>query len=123
MNLDQLMMVLRWTLSAGGPLAALLIARGQTPDQVTALSTSVLAVVGALPPVVAFVWGLFAHTNAAKVAAVNNMPKGQVLGVVVATTASDGVLAASQNPAMSKVMMATPALTAAIAAASVTTKP
>jgi hypothetical protein len=73
--------------------------------------------------VVAFVWGLFAHTNAAKVAAVNDMPKDQVLGVVVAPTATDGVLAASQNPAMSKVMMATPAITAAIAAAPVTTNP
>jgi hypothetical protein len=48
------------------------------------------------------------------------MPKDQVLGVVVAPTASDGVLAAAQNPAMAKVMMATPALTAAIAAAPVT---
>jgi F0F1-type ATP synthase membrane subunit c/vacuolar-type H+-ATPase subunit K len=63
---------------------------------------------------------MLAHTNAAKVAAVNAMPKDQILGVVVAPTASNGVLAASRDPAMSKVMMTTPAITAAIAAAPVT---
>jgi hypothetical protein len=91
-----------------------------SPDQVTDLSTALLTIIGAAPPLVAAVWGAFAHTNAAKVAAVDAMPKDQVLGVVVAPTASDGVLAAAQNPAMAKVMMATPALTAAIAAAPVT---
>jgi hypothetical protein len=68
------------------------------------------------------VWSQLTKTNAAKIAAVNALPPDQVLGVVVATTASDGVLAASQDPAMTKVMMATPALTAAIAAAPVTVK-
>jgi hypothetical protein len=119
-NNDQLLMMLRWVLSVGGPVGALLVSHGMSADQVTALTTWLLTGLTVIPPAVAFVWGLFAHTHAAAIATVNAMPKDQVLGVVVATTASDGVLAAAQNPAMSKVMMATPALTAAIAAAPVT---
>jgi hypothetical protein len=122
MNIDQILSILRVLLSVGGPVGALLVARGMSPDQVTDLSTALLTIVGAAPPLIAAVWGAFAHTHAAAIATVNAMPKDQVLGVVVAPTASDGVLAAAQNPAMSKVMMATPALTAAIAAAPVTVK-
>ena len=122
-NIDQVLMILRVLLSVGGPVGALLVARGMTADQVTALSTSVLAIVGALPPIISLVWGMFAHTEAAKVAAVNALPKDQVIGVVVAKTASDGVLAAAQNPAMTNVVMTTPAITAAIAAAPATVLP
>ena len=125
MNIDQILSVLRVLLSVGGPVGALLVARGMSPDQVTDLSTALLTIIGAAPPLVAAVWGAFAHTNAAKVAAVQAMPKNQILGVVVATTATDGVRAAANDPTMTKVMMTTPALTAAIAAAPVTvgTKP
>ena len=120
MNIDQILSILRVLLSVGGPLGALLVARGMSADQVTALSTSLLAIVGAAPPLVAAVWGAFAHTDAAKVAAVEALPKDQIVGVVVAPTATDGILAASQNPTMPKAIMATPAITAAIAAAPVT---
>ena len=120
MNLDQILSILRVLLSVGGPVGALLVARGMSADQVTALSTSVITICGALPPVVAAVWGAFAHTAAAKVAAVEAMPPDQVVGVVVAKTATDGVLAAAQNPAMPKAIMTTPAIAAAIAAAPVT---
>jgi hypothetical protein len=119
-NNDQIMMFIRWLLSVGGPLGALLVARGMSADQVNDLSTWLLTGFAVIPPAASFVWGMFAHTNAAKVAAVNAMPKDQILGVVVAPTASNGVLAASRDPAMSKVMMTTPAITAAIAAAPVT---
>lgn len=66
-------------------------------------------------------WSQLTKTDAAKVAAVEALPPDQIVGVVVATTATDGVLAASQNPAMPKAIMTTPAITAAIAAAPVTT--
>ena len=120
MNLDQVLSLLRVLLSVGGPVGALLIARGMSAEQVTVLSTSIITICGALPPVVAAVWGALAHTDAAKVAAVNALPKDQVVGVVIAPTATDGVLAAAQNPAMPKVVMTTPAITAAIALAPVT---
>ena len=120
MNQDQVLMMLRVLLSAGGPLGAMLVARGMTADQVTALSTSLITICGALPPIISLFWGWFVHTDAAKVAAVNALPKSQVLGVVVAKTATNGVLAAAQNPAMPSVVMATPAITAAIAAAPMT---
>ena len=66
------------------------------------------------------IWSQLTKNPAAKVAAVNDLPKDQVIGVVVAKTASNGVLAAAQNPAMTKVVMTTPAITAAIAAAPAT---
>ena len=66
------------------------------------------------------VWSQLTKTNAAKIAAVEEMPKDQVLGVVIAKTATNGVLAAAQNPAMPKAIMATPAIVAAMAASPVT---
>jgi hypothetical protein len=78
------------------------------------------AVGGAVATAVMGLWSQMTKTDAAKVAAVNALPKDQVIGVVVAKTASNGVLAAAQNPAMTKVVMTTPAITAAIAAAPVT---
>jgi hypothetical protein len=69
------------------------------------------------------IWSQLTKTDAAKIAAVNALPPDQVVGVVVAKTASDGVLAAAQNPAMPNVVMTTPAITAAMAAAPVTTSP
>src|ERR1017187_8324776 len=69
------------------------------------------------------IWSQLTKTDAAKIAAVNALPKDQVVGVVVAKTATDGVLAAAQNPAMTNVVMTTPAITAVTAAAPVTAKP
>ena len=66
------------------------------------------------------VWSQLTKSDAAKVAAVEAMPPSQIAGVIVATTATDGVRAAAQNPDMPKAIMATPAITAAIAAAPVT---
>ena len=107
-----------------GVAALLGIAIAKWPALATVLDPTTQAALGlAVSGAVVGIWSQLTKTDAAKVAAVNALPKDQVLGVVVAPTATDGVLAASQNPAMSKVMMATPALTAAIAAAPVTTKP
>ena len=100
-NLDQILSVIRWLLSVGGPLGALLIARGQTPEQVTAVSTAVLALVGALPPIISFVWGMFAHTDSAKLAAVEAMPA--VTKITVTPTAPDAVAQAAADPSRPKV--------------------
>ena len=107
-----------------GVAALLGIAIAKWPALSVVLDPTTQAALGlAVSGVVVGVWSQLTKTDAAKVAAVDALPKSQVLGVVTALTATDGVLAAAQNPAMTKVMMATPALTAAIAAAPVTAKP
>ena len=101
-NTAQIMSILRWALSAGGPLCALLLARGQTPEQVTIFSTSLLTLVGALPPIISFVWGMFAHTDKAAIQTVAAMP--DVAKIVATPGASDGVAAALKDPTMTKVV-------------------
>jgi hypothetical protein len=102
MNLDQILSILRVVLSVGGPVGALLVARGMSADQVTALSTSIITICGALPPIIAAVWGAFAHTDEAKVAAAAALPG--VAAVVVKVSASDGVAAAAADPTQPKVV-------------------
>src|ERR1017187_3599792 len=98
-----------------GVAALLGIAIAKWPALATILDPTTQAALGlAVSGAVVGVWSQLTKTDAAKIAAVNALPKDQVVGVVVATTASDGVLAAAQNPAMQKVVMATPSITAAI---------
>jgi hypothetical protein len=101
-NVDQILSIVRWLLSVGGPLGALLVARGMPAGDVTALQGSIIAVIGAAPPVISFVWGLFAHTNSSKIAAVAAMP--DVEKIVVQPQATDGVGAALADPTQTKVV-------------------
>lgn len=116
-NNAQILSAVRWLLTVGGTY---LVARGMSQDMVDDLSTWIILGFAIVPPFAAFVWGLFVHTDAAKLAAVDALPKDQIVGVVVAPTATNGIRAAATNPALTKVMLATPAITAAIAAAPVT---
>jgi hypothetical protein len=102
MNLDQVLSLLRVLLSVGGPVGALLVARGMSADQVTALSTSIITICGALPPVIAAVWGAFAHTDSAKMSAVAALPG--VAQIIVKTSATDGVAAAAADPTQTKIV-------------------
>jgi hypothetical protein len=104
MNLDQVLSLLRVLLSVGGPVGALLVARGMSAEDVTVLSTSIITICGAVPPVVAAVWGAFAHTNASKIASVTALPG--VAAVVVKLSADDGVAAAAADPTQPKVLSA-----------------
>ena len=107
-----------------GVAALLGIAIAKWPALATVLDPTTQAALGlAVSGAVVGIWSQLTKSDAAKVAAVEAMPRSQIAGVIVATTATDGVLAASQNPAMPKAIMATPALTAAIAAAPVATNP
>ena len=106
-----------------GVAALLGIAISKWPALSSVLDPTTQAALGlAISGAIVGVWSQLTKTDAAKVAAVNALPKDQVIGVVIAKTASDGVLAAAQNPAMTNVVMTTPAITAAIAAAPVTSK-
>ena len=71
-------------------------------DQVTALSTAIITICGALPPVVAAIWGAFSHTDAKKIAAVTAMP--DVAKIVVKVGAVDGAATAAKDPTQPKVV-------------------
>ncbi len=101
-NTEQLMSIVRWLLSVGGPVSSLLIARGMPADKVSGFTTALLTAVGALPPIVSFVWGMFAHTDSKAIAVTAAMP--DVKKIVVASNAGDGVGAALADPAQPKVV-------------------
>src|ERR1035441_2466139 len=78
-----------------GVAALLGIAIAKWPALSTVLDPNTQALLGlAVSGVVVGIWSQMTKTDAAKVAAVNALPKDQVIGVVVAPTATDGVLAA-----------------------------
>ena len=101
-NVDQLFSIARWLLSVGGPVSSLLIARGIPADKVSSLNTALLTVLGALPPIASFIWGLWAHTDNSKLKAVEAMP--DVSKIIVNTAAPpNGAMAAAADPSRPKV--------------------
>jgi hypothetical protein len=110
MNYEQMLSLLRLLLGIGGPVGALLVARGMTQDQVTALSTSLLTIAAALPPIISFGLSLVRHSDAGEIKAVTAMPA--VSAIVVKANATDGVAAAVADSAQPKVIGITPALIA-----------
>jgi len=102
MNFDQVLSLLRLLLGVSGPIGALLIARGMPAEQVTGLSTAIIAVVGALPPIASAIWSMFAHTNDAKLKAVEALP--DVQKIVVNSAATDGVADAAKDLTRTKVV-------------------
>lgn len=68
---DQIASIIRLLLGAGGPLAALLVSKGATADQVNQILTIALAVG---PPLVSLVWGLSRHTNTGNAIAASTLP-------------------------------------------------
>lgn len=81
MNIEQILSIVRWLLSVGGPIGAYLISRGIPAEQVTILQTAIIAIIGALPPIVAFVWGLFSRTDKATIKSA-----AAIAGTTVVTT-------------------------------------
>jgi hypothetical protein len=104
-----------------GVASILAVVIGKNPTLAIYLDPTVQQALGVVAAgIVVGIWSQLTKTDAAKIAAVNALPKDQVIGVVVAKTATDGVLAAAKNPEMPNVVMTTPAITAAIAAVPVT---
>lgn len=96
-NVDQLMSIARWLLSAGGPASSLLIARGIPADKVTGFTTALLTILGALPPLISFIWGLKAHTEDSKLKAVEAMD--DVDKVIITPKVVDGAATAATQAA------------------------
>jgi len=80
MNRQQIEDLARTVLKTGGPLSALLVQLGMQPGTVTTILTIALALV---PPIVGYVWGLLAHTDANQAVAASTIP-----GVTVAVNPS-----------------------------------
>jgi hypothetical protein len=75
LNQEQWISLVRGGLAAGGPIAALLLAlHVATQPQIDALQTVLLWLFSIVPPVVSFVWGIFAHTQSAAISTVEAMP-------------------------------------------------
>lgn len=102
MNTDQLWVLLRTLLSATGPIAALLIARGMPAEDVGLWSSLALALLAFGPIVSQGVIGLMSKTDKSKLAAVNAMP--DVVQVVVKDSAGTGATAAVKDKALEKVV-------------------
>jgi len=101
MNQDQAKHMVRMALASGGPVAALLVSNGlASADQVSAMATTIDWAIGIVPPIAAVVWGLFDHTDAAKIASVEAMPavKKILIDVPTATPELDDAVADTSRP-------------------------
>lgn len=102
MNSDQVVMIIRWLLSVGGPVGAYLVSRGYPADQITGLQTAIISLCGAVPPLVSFIWGYFSHTDSANIKKVEANPG--VAQIIIKPTATNGTAAAAADPARPKVV-------------------
>lgn len=97
-NLDQVLSLVRAVLSI---LGTMIVAHGTFGinagvwEQIT----------GVVLMVAPMVWGMYAHTDSAKLASVEAMP--EVTKIVVKTTATDGVATAAEDPNRPKVVTTT----------------
>jgi hypothetical protein len=112
MNIDQILSLIRWFLSVGGPVTAILLSRGMTHEQIDALQTAVLAIVGSLPPLISVVWSMFSHTENAKLKSVEAMPEVKNITIEMPskmetiTTAQTAGISAAIDPERPKVVAA-----------------
>lgn len=105
MNLDQILSIVRWALSVGGPLGALLLSHGVSASDLTLLQGSIIAIIGAAPPVISFVWGLVAHTDSAKLASVAAMPSADKTAAFAGIPDSAKIAAVSALPDVEKIVV------------------
>jgi hypothetical protein len=101
MNADQVAMAIRWLLSVGGPIGAFLVSHGMKSEDVTALGAALVGLVGALPPVISFIWGWYKHSIEGRLQTAKNIPG--VKKIVVGPEAPSPVTAAALDPSDPKV--------------------
>jgi hypothetical protein len=100
-NQEQIKSAIRWLLTAGGPLASILVSKGASADTVNNILTIALIVV---PPAVSLIWSMIDHTDAAKVQAVNSVPGVQVgVDTSRASQATPAVQAVANDPKVANV--------------------
>ena len=84
-NNDQLLSMLRWLFTISGPIGAYLVSKGISPENLTELVNAIIVIGGAIPPIISFIWGIKAHTDASKIASVEKMPEVRAKpGLVIA---------------------------------------
>lgn len=103
-NVDQIQSFIRWALSLSGPVGAYLISRGMTPEALDSVTTAIISIVGVIPPAIALIWGIKAHTDAAKLRSVESMPDVKSIVSIVNPDPNSAVAAAIDNPKMNKVV-------------------
>jgi len=101
MNSTQIESLLRWLLGTSGPIGALLIYWGITPDNLGHLLEIVIAAVAVIPPLFALYLSIRAHTRSREIAAVEAIP--EVEKILIKPTATGTVAAVAADPARPKV--------------------
>lgn len=103
MNQQQLEGIIRWLLTAGGPLGSILISKGASADTLNQITAIALAVV---PPLIALAWGQFRKTDKQILTAAATVPGASVRvdtslnPQTGAPVASPGALAAVADQAL-----------------------
>ena len=99
-NSEQIKSIIRLLLGAGGPLAALLVSKGVSADQVSIYLELALVIV---PPVIAGAWGLLSHSDTGTLKAVASVDGASVKVDTAVATPTVVALAASNDPALSHI--------------------
>lgn len=95
----QIQSAIRWLLSTGGPLAAMLTNAGMQPGTLNTILTIALAVG---PPIVSFIWSQMSHTDRATAVAASNIQGVTVHVDPVAAPAN--VVATANDPTVANVV-------------------
>ena len=104
MTQDQITSLLRWFLSVGGPIGAWLIAhKYASADDLTVIATSLIALVGAVPPLVSFVWSMFAHSETGTIMAAAALTDVQKITVAPSATADSAAGTLASDTSVPKV--------------------
>jgi len=99
-NQDQLLSVLRTLIGFGSGIA---VGKGLvTVDQATMIGDATLTTIGGAATLVPLIWGLFAHTTSAKIAAVTALPDVKKI-VTVSVPINPAVAAAASDATQTKV--------------------
>ena len=92
MNQQQIEGIIRWLLTAGGPLGSILVSKGASADTLNQITAIAIAVV---PPLIALVWGQIRKSDKQLLAAASNVPGATVaVDTSFNSSASPGAIAA-----------------------------
>ena len=104
-NTEQIQSMIRWALSVSGPVGAYLIAKGINAESLTTVVVAIITIVGAIPPILSFIWGWRAHTDAAKIKAVEALPDVKAIVAVANPDPASAVAVAVSDPLQHKVVV------------------
>jgi len=103
MNVSQVNSLLRWLLGASGPVGALLVYWGVPVEYLGSLTEIVIGCVAVIPPLIALVLSIRAHSKSRIIAEVEAIP--EVVKVLIDPAATGEVARAAIDPLRPKVSL------------------